>query len=98
MKTNDLQVLKVDKNNWAKTNENLAFHLKFVREMRGAPLAYVVRHHVKMTHISPGCGAYLNLDEEVIIRIPIFDAKSNLKLTQDCLDRVRVHRMSSCVL
>ena len=60
--------------------EDIVMYLKLVRGMRGALLDYVVRHHVKVAHISPGSGAYLNLDEEMIIRVPIVNASSNLRL------------------
>ena len=36
----------------------------------------------------PGYLAFLNVDKEIIARIPIVDVKSNLKMTQKCLDRV----------
>ena len=41
-KTNDSKAPKVDKNNWAKTMENIVLHLKLVKGMRGALLVYVV--------------------------------------------------------
>ena len=41
-KTDDAEATKVDKNNWAKTIENIVLHLKLMRGMRGALLAYVV--------------------------------------------------------
>ena len=53
-------------------------------------MAYVFRHHVKMTHISRGYDAFLNLDKEMITKAPIVDAKSNLKLTQMYLDQVHI--------
>ena len=59
-----------------------------MRGMRGAPLAHVVWHHIKVAHIPSESGAYLNLDEEMITRAPIVDARSNLKLNQNSLDRV----------
>ena len=31
---------------------------------------------------------YLNLDEEMFARVPMINAKLNLKMTQDGLDRV----------
>ena len=40
-----------------------------------------------MSHILPGYGAYLNLDDKRIARAPIIDARSNLKMTQETLDR-----------
>ena len=51
-------------------------------------MSYVVHCHIKVAHISPEYGAYLNLDEEMIARNPIFDLKSNLKLNQETLDTV----------
>ena len=53
-KTDYLDVLKDDKNNWAKTMENTVLYLKFVRRIRGTPLDYVVQHHIKVAHILPG--------------------------------------------
>ena len=41
----------------------------------------------KLAHISPGSGAYLNLDKEMITRAYIVDASWNLRLSQDSLDR-----------
>ena len=67
--------------------ENIVLHLKLVRGVERAPLAYVVRNHVKVTHISPGYSSYLNLKGEIIARAPIVNAKSNLKLAEKCLDR-----------
>ena len=57
--------------------------LKLVRGMSGAPLAYVVRCHIKAAHISPGSGTYLNIDKEMIARGPIVNVRLNLKLNQD---------------
>ena len=67
--------------------ENIVLHLKLVRVIRGDPLAYMVQHHVKVAHILPGYGAYLNLDEEIITRASIVDSRLNLKLNQESLDR-----------
>ena len=86
-KIDDAGAPKVDKNNWAKTIENIVLNLKLVRCIRGALPAYVVRCHVKVAHISPGYGAYLNLEKEMIARAPIIDAKSSLKMTQETLDK-----------
>ena len=44
-------------------------------------------HHVKVAHILPGYDAYLNLDKEMIIRAPIVDSRSNLKLNKETLER-----------
>ena len=87
-KTDEAEAPKVDNSNWVKTMENIVLHLKLVRGMRVTPLAYVVWHHVKVAHISTGYGAYLNRDKEMIPRAPIANAKSNLKMTQETLDRV----------
>ena len=78
---------QVDKSNWAKIMENKVLHLKLVREIRGVLLACVVQHHVKVAHIPPGYGAYLNLEKEMITITPIFNKKSNFRLTQDSLDK-----------
>ena len=68
--------------------EDIVLYLKLVRGMRGTSLAYVIQCHIKVAHISPGYGAYMNLDEEIIIRAPIVDAKTNLRLSQESLDKV----------
>ena len=81
-KTDDLGVPKYDKNNWAKTIENVVLHLKLIRGTNGAQFAYVIRHHIKVTNIMPVYSSYLNLDKEMIARAPIADAKSNIKLAQ----------------
>ena len=47
----------------------------------------MVQHHIKVALIPPVNGAYLNLDEEIIARAPIFDSKKNLKLNQESLDK-----------
>ena len=86
-KTEDLEQPKVDKNNWANTMKNTVLHLRLVIGMRGTLLAYVVWYHVKVAHIYPGYDAYLNLNKEMITRAPIVDAKLNLRLSQDSLDR-----------
>ena len=43
--------------------------------------------HIKVAHIPPGNDAYLNLNKEMIARVPIVNGKSNFKLTQYVLDR-----------
>ena len=53
-------LLKIDKNNEAKTMENIDNHLKLVREMRVVPPAYVVRQYIKVAHISLEYLAYLS--------------------------------------
>ena len=68
-KTDDAKVPKVDKNNWAKTMENIALHLKLIRGMRGIPLTYVFTCHVNVAHISLGYGAYLNLDSKMNLEL-----------------------------
>ena len=80
--------LKVDKNNWAKTVENIVLHLKLIRGMRGTPLAHVVQHFIKVANILHGYGAYLNLEEEMIARAPIFQLRMNLMVNQKSLNRV----------
>ena len=87
-KADDTEALKVDKNNWAKTLENILLHLGLVRGVSVTPLAYVIQCHVKVAQISPGYGSYLNHNEEMIARAPIVDWKSNLKKNQESLDRV----------
>ena len=56
--------------------ENIVTYLKLVRGMKGVPLAYMVRQHMKVAHIS-----------EMIARAPIVNICLNLKMTQDLLDR-----------
>ena len=41
-KSDDFEVPKVDKNNWVKPMENIVFHLKLVRGIRGVLLVFVV--------------------------------------------------------
>ena len=48
----DFEVPIIDKNKWAKTMEYVVHHLKLVRGVRGVPLAYAVRHHIKVADIS----------------------------------------------
>ena len=83
-----VEVPKVDINDCENIMENTVLHLKLERGMRGTPLAYVVWHHAKVTHIPHGCSAYVNLNKEMIARASIVDARSNLRLNQDSLDRV----------
>ena len=64
--------------------------LMLVKRVWGVPLDYAERHHIKLVHISHGYITFLNLDKVMIVRAPIVDAKSNLKMTQD-LDRVYVN-------
>ena len=87
-KTDGLKVPKVTKDNLANTVENIVLYLKLMRGVRGTPLVYVVWHHIKVAHILPEYSAYLNLDKEMIARAHIVDAKLNLKMTEECLDRV----------
>ena len=70
--------------------ENIVMYLMLVRGMRGTPLAHVVWRNVKVAHIPPGSGAYLNLNKEMITRVPIIDTRLNLRLNQDSLDKVYV--------
>ena len=53
----NLEVPKVDKNNRAKTMEEIMLHIKLVRGVRSVPLVYVVRKHIKVVHFSPGYSA-----------------------------------------
>ena len=71
-KTDSTNAPKVD-NNWAKTMENIVLHLKLVKGVRGSSLAFMVRHHIKVAHISPGYSASFNLDEEMIPIASIID-------------------------
>ena len=93
-KSDDIEAPKVDKNNWTKTMEKIIIYLKLVRGMSGTPLTYVVQCHIKVAHIPPGSGAYLNFDEEVIARASIVDTRSNLRLKQDSLDRVYIEHQT----
>ena len=68
--------------------ENTVLHLKCKSGARGSLLTYEAWHYIKVAQISPGYDAYLNLDNEMISRVPIVDAKFNLKLTQESLDKV----------
>ena len=86
-KTDNAEVLKVDKKNWVKTMENIVLYLKLMRGMTETLLACVVWHHIKVAYILPEYSAYLNLDKEMIARAPIFDLKSNLNMTQETLDK-----------
>ena len=86
-KIHNLHVPKVDKNNWAKTIENIVLYLKVMRGAWGTPLAYVVWQHLKVVHILSEYLAYLNLDKEMIFITSIANAKLNLKMSQECLDR-----------
>ena len=74
--------------------ENIVMYLKLVRGIRGALLAYVVEHHIKVAHISPWSSAYLNLDEEIIPRAPSVTASLNLKICQDMLDRAYLNHQT----
>ena len=53
------------------TIESIVVHIQLKEECWGNPFDYVVRHHIKVVHISPRYSACLNLDEEVIARAPI---------------------------
>ena len=80
-KSYEIKVSKLTITVEVKTVENM-LHLKFIRGVRGVPLAYMVQDHIKVAHITPGYDAYLNLGEEMIARAPIDDGKLNIKLTQ----------------
>ena len=54
--------------------KNIVMYLKLVKGIRGTSLAYVVHCHIKVVHIPHGSAAYLNLDDEMITKAPIFDA------------------------
>ena len=82
-KSDDIEVPKIDKNNWAKTMENIVMYLKLVRGMRGTLLSYLVLHHIKVALIPFESGSYLKLDKEMIARANIVNARSNLRLSQD---------------
>ena len=60
-KTNNIETPKVDKNNWVISMEMIVLHLKLVEGMRGTLLTYEVQRHIKVAHIFPGYGTYLNL-------------------------------------
>ena len=70
--------------------ENIVLHYKIVKGLRGVLLAYVFQRHVKVVNISPGYGAYLNLDMDIIVRAPTVDEMSNFKLNWNSLDRVYI--------
>ena len=74
MKTDDLRVPKVDKNDWTITMDNMILHLKLVRGVRCVPLAYVIRHHIKVANILTRYSTYLNLDEEMIVGASVVHA------------------------
>ena len=76
----DTKANKVDKNSWARTKENIVLQLKLLRVMR-VRLAYVVQHHAKVAHISPGYDTYLNLDKKMIAIAPIVDKWLNFRLS-----------------
>ena len=57
----------------AKTMKAIVLHLKLVRGVRGVPLAYVVRQHIKVEHVLPGYDAYLTLEKVMIARVSIVD-------------------------
>ena len=52
----------------------IVLHLRLVKGLRGVPLSYVIRQHVKAVYVSPGYSAYLNLHKEMISRAPIINA------------------------
>ena len=55
--------------------EDVVLHFKLMRGVWRTPLAYVVHHHIKVAHRKYGYSAYLNLDKDMITRVPIADAK-----------------------
>ena len=58
---NNAEVHKVDKNNWAKTMENIVLHLKLVRAL-GDPTGLCGVAPCQGSPHSPGYGAHLDLD------------------------------------
>ena len=68
--------------------DSTVLHLKLVRGVRGVSFAYVVWRHIKVPHIPPEYGAFLNLDEEMIIGAPTVNEMSNLRFAQDSLYRI----------
>ena len=67
--------------------ENIVLNLNLMRCMKGTLLAYVIWCHIKVAQILPGYDAYLTLDEEMITRAPIINARSNLKITHKILNK-----------
>ena len=61
---------------------------KLIRGVRRDLLAYVVWQHIKVSCISPGYAAYLNLDKEMITRAPILEKRLDFNLSQESFDRV----------
>ena len=53
---------KVNKNNWAKTMENVVLQLKLLKDMRGALLVHVT----KVAYISPGYGTYHDCQGSIV--------------------------------
>ena len=68
---------KANKNDGAKTMENIVLHFKLVRGVGVGSLAYVIRENIKVTYISPGYHSYLKLNKEIIARAPIVSKKFN---------------------
>ena len=89
-KTDDLNVPKLDKSNWTKTMKAIVLYLRLLRGVQGVPMAYVVRQHIIVAHILPGYDTQSNLDNNMIARAPIIDTKSDLKMTQDGLNKTYV--------
>ena len=68
--------------------ENIVLYLMLIRRVRWPSLAYAIQCHVKVAHISPGYGTYLNVDKEMIARAPIIEGQWNLKMNEESLVRV----------
>ena len=77
---------KVYKNNLAKTLESIVLKFKLGRGVRGGQLACVVQSHIKVPHVLPGYGAFLNIDYEMVGRTFIVNETSSIRFTQDTLD------------
>ena len=48
-KADGLEVLTADKSNWT----NNVLHFKLLKGVRGVPLAYVIRQHIKLVYSLP---------------------------------------------
>ena len=63
--TDEVELPKVYKNNWAKTMKVIVPHLWLIRGVQGIPLAYVIRQYVMGLHIVPGYDAFLKLGKKI---------------------------------
>ena len=75
LKYHNIKLPKVDKNNWAKTMENILLYLKLVRGVRRVLLANVVPVHVKVSHFLNESDKYLNFDMEMNVRSHMLSKK-----------------------